>query len=98
MRRTLREHGLGRVVAIAFTASLFLLNYPLRTLFESANTEGIVAMLTAIGVACVLRDRCWLGAARGIAAIEEGESRKVGFPQQGAPPQAAAEHGRIWRR
>jgi hypothetical protein len=63
LRRTLVERGIGNASAIVFTACFFALNYPLRTLFESANTEGIVAILAAFGIYCVLRDRCWLGGA-----------------------------------
>ena len=60
--RALRERGLGAVIAITFTATLVLFNYPLRTLFESANTEGVVAILAGCGVYSILRERCWLGA------------------------------------
>lgn len=63
MRRILAESSIGSPAAIAFTAAFFAFNYPLRTLFESANTEGIVAILAAFGVFYVLRDRCWLGGA-----------------------------------
>ena len=63
MRRVLIERGMGRASALAFTIALFALNYPPRTLFESANTEGIVAILTAFGVFYLLRDRCYLGGA-----------------------------------
>jgi len=62
LMRALHARGLARGVTIAFTATLFLTSYPIRTLFESANTEGIVAVLLAAGVYAVLRDRCWLGA------------------------------------
>jgi hypothetical protein len=63
LRRALVERGIGSAAAIVFTAAFFVFNYPLRTLFESANTEGIVAILAAFGVYCILRDRCWLGGA-----------------------------------
>jgi len=62
LRRALTDRGMPNLAAIVFTATLLLTNYPLRTLFESANTEGIVAILAACGVYAVLRDRCWLGA------------------------------------
>jgi hypothetical protein len=62
MMRALHARGLSRGVAFAFTGTAFLLSYPIRTLFESANTEGIVAMIAAAGAWTVLRDRCWLGA------------------------------------
>ena len=61
LRRVLVERGVSNAGAIVFVVALFALNYPLRTLFESANTEGIVAILTAFGVFYVLRDRCYLG-------------------------------------
>jgi hypothetical protein len=63
LRRALAERGAGNFSAVVFTATLFVTNYPLRTLFESANTEGVVAILAAYGVYAILRDRCWLGAA-----------------------------------
>ena len=63
LRRGLVERGVANSAAILFTLTLVLTNYPLRTLFESANTEGIAAMLVAFGVYAVLRERCWLGAA-----------------------------------
>ncbi len=63
MRRILAERGVGNASAIVFTLALFAFNYPLRTLFESANTEGIVAILAAFGVLYILRDRCYLGGA-----------------------------------
>jgi hypothetical protein len=59
--RSLRERGLASYLAIAFTGSFLVFNYPLRTLFESANTEGVVAILAAFGVYAILRDRCWTG-------------------------------------
>ncbi len=63
MRRALTERGIANASAIVFTATFFVLNYPLRTLFESANTEGIVAILGAFGLYNILRDRCYLGGA-----------------------------------
>jgi len=62
LRRALVARGIGNAAAILFIAAFFALNYPLRTLFESANTEGIVAILAAFGVFYILRDRCYLGA------------------------------------
>jgi hypothetical protein len=62
LRRALVDRGIGNASAIAFTACFFAFNYPLRTLFESANTEGIVTLLAAFGVWAILRDRCYLGA------------------------------------
>jgi hypothetical protein len=63
LRRGLVERGVANSIAIVFTLTFFVTNYPLRTLFESANTEGIAAILAACGVYAVLRERCWLGAA-----------------------------------
>jgi hypothetical protein len=63
LRRALVDRGVANFAAIVFTATLLFTNYPLRTLFESANTEGVVAILAACGIYAVLRDRCWLGAA-----------------------------------
>ena len=63
LRRALTERGIANASAIVFTGALFILNYPLRTLFESANTEGIVAILVAFGLYNVLRERCYLGGA-----------------------------------
>jgi hypothetical protein len=60
--RVLRQRGLRAPIAIAFTATVVLFNYPLRTLFESANTEGVVAILAGFGIYAILRDRCWIGA------------------------------------
>jgi hypothetical protein len=62
LRRGLVTRGVANGAAIVFTLTVFATNYPLRTLFESANTEGIVAILAAYGVYAVLRERCWLGA------------------------------------
>ncbi len=42
---------------------MLLCNYPLRTLAESANTEGVVMVIAGFGLCLVLRDRCWLGGA-----------------------------------
>lgn len=61
LRRALTERGIANAFAIVFTAAFFALNYPLRTLFESANTEGIVAILAAFGLYNILRDRYYLG-------------------------------------
>jgi hypothetical protein len=63
LRRSLVERGVANSAAIVFTLTLFVTSYPLRTLFESANTEGITAILAAVGIYAVLRERCWLGAA-----------------------------------
>jgi hypothetical protein len=63
LRRAMVKRGAQNVIAIAFTATLFATNYPLRTLFESANTEGVTALLAAAGVWLVLRNRTWPGAA-----------------------------------
>jgi hypothetical protein len=63
LRRALVERGVANFAAIVFTATLLVTNYPLRTLFESANTEGLVAIIAAYGVYAILRDRCWRGAA-----------------------------------
>ena len=60
--RRLRERGLAPGLALAFATSVLLVNYPLRTLFESGNTEGVVAIIAGAGLCFVLRDRCWLGA------------------------------------
>ena len=62
-RRSLVTRGIGSIAAILFTFIFFALNYPLRTLFESANTEGIVAIIAAFGLYHLLRDRCYLGSA-----------------------------------
>jgi hypothetical protein len=63
LTRELRRRGLAPGLAVAFTACVILLNYPLRTLYESANTEGIVAIIAGCGIVAILRDRCWLGGA-----------------------------------
>ena len=63
MRRVLVERGVGKASAILFAVAFFALNYPLRTLFESANTEGVVAILAAFGIFYLLRDRCYVGGA-----------------------------------
>lgn len=61
MRRALVERGLAGPTAVAFTLLFFALNYPLRTLFNTANTEGLVVLLAACGTWLILRDRGWLG-------------------------------------
>ncbi len=63
LRRALIARGIDNAATITFIAAFFALNYPLRTLFESANTEGIVAILAAFGVYYILRDHCYLGGA-----------------------------------
>ena len=62
-RRHLVARGIGGIAAIAFTFIFFVFNYPIRTLFESANTEGMVAIIAAFGLYHLLRDRCYLGGA-----------------------------------
>jgi hypothetical protein len=65
-RRTLVGYGVSNSAAIVFVLTLTVASYPLRMLFESANTEGICALITAFGAYFVLRDRVprdvWLGA------------------------------------
>jgi hypothetical protein len=59
--RRLRKAGLGAAVAVIFVVTTVVFSYPLRVLFESANTEGVTALLAGLGVLAVLRNRCWMG-------------------------------------
>ena len=60
--RALVRQGTVLWLTVLLVASCAAASYPLRTLYESCNTEGLVAVLLALGVWAVLRDRPLLGA------------------------------------
>jgi hypothetical protein len=55
--------AISRRIALAFTLTIAATAWPFWLLFSSANTEGLVAIILAVGVWSVLRRRWWLGAA-----------------------------------
>ena len=57
------RRGLGTGAAALFVGAALLTSWPLRVLLETANTEGVVALIAGLGVWALLRGRWWLGAA-----------------------------------
>ena len=60
--RQLTARNIPPPTAWAFTLSTLAMTWPLLFLIETANAEGFVIMLMALGVYAVLRERWWLGA------------------------------------
>ena len=60
--RQLTRRGITAMVAWAFTVSLLVMTWPLLFLIDTANAEGLVVVVLALGVYAVLRERWWLGA------------------------------------
>lgn len=60
--RQLTARGIATTTAWAFTLSTLLMTWPLLFLIDTANAEGFVIIVLALGVYAVLRERWWLGA------------------------------------
>lgn len=60
--RALVRHGISPVAASAFVSLSIVTCWPIGYLFNRANIEGLVAFILALGVACFLYRRWWLGA------------------------------------
>lgn len=61
--RQLVARGISSAVACAFTLTCLAMTWPLLFLIDTANAEGFVIVILALGVYAVLRQRWWLGAA-----------------------------------
>ncbi len=69
LARGLAARGMAGGPAFAFVAIVLLACWPVVALLDTANIEGLLAILLAAGVLCVLRGRAWTGAALiGVAA------------------------------
>jgi hypothetical protein len=69
LARGLASAGLRSAHAIAFVVLILTASWPVVALFNTANIEGLVAIVLAAGVYAVLRERFWLGATLiGVAA------------------------------
>lgn len=62
LARGLMSRGIRRDQAIAFALVLMGSTWPVAYLLDTANIEGLMAILLATGVLAVLRDKTWLGA------------------------------------
>jgi len=60
--RQLTSRNIAPATAWAFTLSTLAMTWPLLFLIDTANAEGFVIILLALGVYAVLRERWWLGA------------------------------------
>jgi len=60
--RQLTVRGIASPTAWAFTLSTLAMTWPLLFLIDTANAEGFVIVVLALGVYAVLRERWWLGA------------------------------------
>jgi hypothetical protein len=60
--RGLAAAGIGVLHGAGFAALMLAAAWPVVALFNTANIEGLVAILLAAGVYGVLRERYWLGA------------------------------------
>ena len=58
----LAQSGVSHGSAVAFALIVLATAWPVAGLLNTANIEGIVAILLAFGVFAVLRERWWLGA------------------------------------
>ena len=60
--RQLTARTIPATIAWAFTLSTLVMTWPLLFLIDTANAEGFVIIVLALGVYAVLCERCWLGA------------------------------------
>lgn len=63
MARQLTRNHIAARTAWAFTTTNAVMAWPILLLFDTANIEGLVAILLAGGVLAILWNRFWLGAA-----------------------------------
>jgi hypothetical protein len=63
LARGLAARGIPWRQAAAFALVVLGTAWPVYYLFDTGNIEGLMAILMALGVLAVLRDRTWLGAA-----------------------------------
>lgn len=56
------RRGLRKDLVIAFALILMTSTWPIAYLLDTANIEGLMAILLATGVLAVLREKTWLGA------------------------------------
>ncbi len=62
LARSLTAAGTMPIQALAFVAVTLTASWPVVLLLNTANIEGLLAIVLAAGVYAILRDRCWLGA------------------------------------
>ena len=59
----LQAQGISRGVTLLFAGSIALTTWPFWLLLDTANMEGVVAIVTGAALLAIVRDRWWLAAA-----------------------------------
>ena len=62
LARAFTRRGIAPLQAYAFAAVFAVTSWPFFFLYNRANLEGVLVVITAAGLYAVLRDRCWTGA------------------------------------